>query len=411
MLHIEGKEYLKDEWTNITPRIMDFMKSRFHQQKYHPICIIKRAIVDHFYSSYRHGRGPIFTVIDDISPVVTTEQNFDSMLIPKDHVSRRKQDNYYINEHTMLRAHTSAHEVELMKYGFDAFLTVGDVYRRDTIDATHYPVFHQLEGVRLFAAHELTTVEDSEEVELFESAKGVVGVESELKQACHTLEASKLTEYDLKYTLERVVKHLFGEGVEFRWVDAYFPFTHPSFEMEIKIEDDWVEMLGCGVLRQEIADKAGAKQKMGWAFGLGLERLAMKLFRIPDIRYFWSQDRSFVNQFEGIDEKNFRRFRFKNMLSKQPAVVNDISFWLPDREDFDSNDFHELVRNLGGDLVENVQLFDVFENPKNGLTSHSYRVYYRHLSRPLQKDEISKIDSAIKKELIEQFSVTPRWVR
>ena len=77
------------------------------------------------------------------------------------------------------------------------------------------------------------------------------------KQAIHSLEAVKLVEYDLKETLSNLVQHLCDEKVEIRWVDAYFPFTHPSWEMEIKVEDDWMELLGCGILQHDILKNGG----------------------------------------------------------------------------------------------------------------------------------------------------------
>ena len=77
------------------------------------------------------------------------------------------------------------------------------------------------------------------------------------KQAIHSLEAVKLVEYDLKETLSNLVQHLCEEKVEIRWVDAYFPFTHPSWEMEIKVEDDWMELLGCGILQHDILKNGG----------------------------------------------------------------------------------------------------------------------------------------------------------
>ncbi len=102
------------------------------------------------YSNYGNSRGnPIFSVHDSLSPVVSLQQNYDSLLVPPDHPSRSKSDAYYITSETMLRAHTSAHQSELMASGLDNFLVFGDCYRRDAIDATHYPVFHQVEAVRL----------------------------------------------------------------------------------------------------------------------------------------------------------------------------------------------------------------------------------------------------------------------
>lgn len=88
---------------------------------------------------------------------------------------------------------------------------------------------------------------------------------------------------ELKGTLEGLAKHLFGD-VECRWVDAYFPFTEPSFELEIFFEGDWLEVLGCGITQQSILDGNGNAGNTAWAFGLGLERLAMVLYDIPDIR-------------------------------------------------------------------------------------------------------------------------------
>lgn len=99
--------------------------------------------------------NPIFSIYDNISPVVTLEQNFDSLLVPEAHVSRAPSESYYINSDYMLRAHTSAHQRDLIRSGLNAFLVIGDVYRRDAIDATHYPVFHQVEGVRLFSQNEV----------------------------------------------------------------------------------------------------------------------------------------------------------------------------------------------------------------------------------------------------------------
>ena len=93
--------------------------------------------------------------------------------------------------------------------------------------------------------------------------------------------------------------------LEYRWVDCYFPFTHPSWELEVLHEGQWLEVLGCGIVEQEIlAGAAAAGDKVGWAFGLGLERLAMRLYRIPDIRLFWSNDSGFTSQFNTDDHNN-----------------------------------------------------------------------------------------------------------
>ena len=140
----------------MTPHILSRVGQNLHRQKHHPINHLANRLRQFFYQYYDAGKlSPKFSIIDNISPIVTTEQNFDSICTPTDHVSRTKSMNYYINEKTLLRAHTSAHQVDLMRSGLNAFLCIGDVYRRDHIDPTHYPIFHQCEGVRLFNKEEL----------------------------------------------------------------------------------------------------------------------------------------------------------------------------------------------------------------------------------------------------------------
>ncbi|XP_010899232.1 phenylalanine--tRNA ligase, mitochondrial [Esox lucius] len=398
-----GHSYLRDDFTNVTSKILNKVGRNLHNQVHHPLWLMKERIKAHFYSSYVMRSGnPLFSVYDNLSPVVTTEQNFDSLLIPPGHPSRKQGDNYYLNRHTMLRAHTSAHQRELVSSGLDAFLLAGDVYRRDEIDSSHYPVFHQMEGVRLFSNHELfAKVSSGEELSLFESG----GRRTPQKQQAHTLEAVKLVEFDLKQTLDRMVRHLFGEELEIRWVECYFPFTHPSFEMEVRFQDDWLEVLGCGVMEQELVNSAGASNKIGWAFGLGLERLAMVLYRIPDIRVFWSQDERFLKQFCLANISDPVTFQ---PLSKYPPVINDISFWLPD-DGYTENDFYDLVRSIGGDLVEKVTLIDQFTHPKTQKHSRCYRITYRHMERNLTQEEVRVLHSSIEQAAERELAVVGRY--
>lgn len=363
-LLINGVTYKRDDWTNLKPRIKSYVNRNIYLQEHHPLSIIRKRIVDYFYKSFITNRGsPLFSVVDNLSPIVTLEQNFDSLLIPDDHISRQKSDSFYLNRDYMLRAHCTAHQVDLLKSGLDNFLIIGDVYRRDEIDATHFPVFHQVDAVRTIRAEKLFRNLDLGIFEpdyvanskpfLINNVDGKIAEAG--KQPCHTLEAVKLVEHELKTVLVGLVKHLFGENIKYRWVDAYFPFTQPSWELEIWYNDEWLEVLGSGIMRHEILTKSGISDSIGWAFGIGLERLAMILYKIPDIRLFWSTDSGFLCQFH--ESKTTAQMEYKP-VSKFNQCYMDVSFWLPDTytlENFPVNSFYALVREAGGDLVEQVR--------------------------------------------------------
>ncbi|PNH06170.1 Phenylalanine--tRNA ligase, chloroplastic/mitochondrial [Tetrabaena socialis] len=354
---------------NVSDYIYEKMGMDLHRQPSHPIGIIKQAIYDFF-----EARNPgMFKTFDDRYPIVTTRANFDEVLVPADHISRSPNDTYYVDASTVLRCHTSAHQAETLRSGQPAFLVTGDVYRRDSIDATHYPVFHQMEGVRVFSEPEWV-------------AAGVPG--------------AQLAEKDLKDALEGLAKHLFGE-VECRWIDAYFPFTEPSFELEIFFKGKWLEVLGCGVMEQVILDGNYKPGHKAWAFGLGLERLAMVLFDVPDIRLFWSNDDRFLKQFRAGDLSA----RFKP-YSKFPSCYKDMAFWVSPQ--FSENNLCELVRNIGGDLVEEVTCIDTFTNKKTGKTSNCYRIVYRSMERSLTDEEINALQDDVRKQVAEVLKVELR---
>ncbi|ELK15007.1 Phenylalanyl-tRNA synthetase, mitochondrial [Pteropus alecto] len=145
--------------------------------------------------------------------------------------------------------------------------------------------------------------------------------------------------------------------------EANLDGTKPVFQrkkIDSTITDGLIRDTDSGYLGVSWNTPAGAQDKIGWAFGLGLERLAMILYDIPDIRLFWSEDERFLKQFCLSDINQKVKFQ---PLSKYPAVINDISFWLPS-ENYTENDFYDLVRTIGGDLVEKVDLIDKFEHPK-----------------------------------------------
>lgn len=402
---VNSSNYKADDYTNVTPKILSHLGKNLHIRDHHPLSLVRQRVVQYFYKKFLNSRrNPEFSIHDNLSPVVSLEQNFDSLLIPKDHISRSKSDCYYVNRDYLLRAHTTAHQAELIRAGLNNFLIIGDVYRRDEIDRTHHPVFHQIDAVRLRTRDQLFPSEES--LQLFENDSHNTSIVNQMKQECHSLEAVKLMEHELKATLVGLAQELFGKDVEHRWVDTYFPFTTPSWELEIFYEDDWLELLGCGIMKQAILNKAGAQDRIGWAFGIGLERLAMILYKIPDIRLFWSNDSGFLNQFITSDISS--KITYKP-ISQYPQCTNDISFWLPDFEcKYNSNDFYDLVRTVGGDMIEQVSLVDSFKHPKTAKTSHCYRIIYRHMEKTLTQDEVNQVHKDIERSASEMLGVTIR---
>lgn len=366
---------------NVSPAVLEKLGENLHLQLDHPLGIMK-AKIETFCNTYATAQGQKpFAIYDRLSPLVLTKNCFDDLLIPPEHVSRRSSDTYYVTDTELLRTHTSAHQCELMRQGQRAFLCSGDVYRRDEVDSSHYPVFHQMEGVKLFDR----TV------------------------------SKKEVEDDLKKILSDLVRHLFGSDCETRWRDDYFPFTTPSFELEVKYQGNWLEVLGCGVIHDQVLRNAGvlsgsgdAEQGVtGWAFGLGLERLAMVLFGIPDIRLFWTKDERFLSQFRAGDSTT----KFVP-YSKYPSCYKDVSFWLPEvvagQKEFHVNELYEIVREVAGDIAEKVELFDQFVHPKTKRTSHAYRIHYRHMERNLVNEEVDAIQTEVRRRLVDMLKVTLR---
>jgi phenylalanyl-tRNA synthetase alpha chain len=235
-----------------------------------------------------------------------------------------------------------------------------------------------MEGVKVFAPHELP----------------------------HREQRMELIQMELKDSLEKLAEHLFGPHITKRWTDTYFPFTEPSFELEILFDGEWLEVLGCGVIHPQVLEKAGRGEEMGYAFGLGLERLAMVLFQIPDIRLFWTPDERFHRQFASGEIVRFEPY------SKFPPCLKDISFWLEGESEtnatFHVNDLNEIVRDVAGDLVERVWLIDDFVHPKTGKTSHCYRIAYRSMDRSLTNEEIDDLQEIVRNRVVNDLGVVLR---
>lgn len=256
----------------------------------------------------------------------------------------------------MLRTHTSAHQNELLSKGYRHFLVTGDVYRKDEIDAHHYPIFHQMEMFTFI----------------------------------HECDPEK----ELKTILSGLVAYLFP-NCNYRFNTDYFPFTDPSYEIEVEYRGKWMEILGCGIVRQEIVT-ANNIEGTAIAAGFGLDRLAMIFADISDIRYLWSTHERFLDQFADGKLNLFKPY------SVLPNQYRDISFFILDALNNmkweDENNFYELIRIY--DDVQEVILIDTFYNQKINKYSRTYRLTYSPMD-PTMKDsgEFTKYVNIIQDQL------------
>ena len=232
----------------------------------HPLTIVLDEIKEIFV-----GMG--FDIVE--GPEVETDYyNFEALNMPKNHPARDTQDTFYINDNIVLRTQTSPVQVRTMEEQKPPIRVIspGRVYRSDAVDATHSPLFHQIEGL----------VVD----------KGI-------------------TFADLKGTLETFVKRLYGEDSVVRFRPHHFPFTEPSAEVDVQCfgchgegcrlckGEGWIEILGCGMVHPKVLSNCGIDPEVysGFARGLGLERVAMRRYGIDDMRLFFENDVRFLNQF------------------------------------------------------------------------------------------------------------------
>ncbi|PID58721.1 MAG: phenylalanine--tRNA ligase subunit alpha [Ignavibacteriae bacterium] len=200
--------------------------------------------------------------------IESDENNFEMLNFPADHPARDMQDTYFLSDSFLLRTHTSPVQVRLMKNNKPPYRAImpGRVYRNEAISAKSYCLFHQVEGL----------VIDTD-----------------------------ITFAELKGTLVYFAKQLFGEDVKYRFRSSFFPFTEPSAEVDIwwqpkGKEGKWLEILGCGMVDPNVLDNLNvdSEKYIGYAFGMGVERMAMLKYGIDDIRLFFDNDNRFLNQFK-----------------------------------------------------------------------------------------------------------------
>ncbi|KAI9741305.1 MAG: hypothetical protein M1834_003022 [Cirrosporium novae-zelandiae] len=425
---IGGTAYPTDEWTNVPSSIIGLAdrKPRLYLDSNHPICITRKLIEGQFGApEYKNHQIP--------NPVVSVHDNFDVLGFPPDHVGRSRTDTYYVNKDTVLRTHTSAHQAQhFREMDSDGYTLSADVYRRDAIDRSHYPVFHQMEGARLWDRNSVPQGKLAEAIwkDVEALPKHDIKVEdpnptfhperNPLQSEFHSPEEAEAVAAHLKRSLEGLIVQVMSKArqasieagdqassdsqpLQVRWIEAYFPFTSPSWEIEVFWQGDWLELLGCGIVKQDLLNNSSCTSKIGWAWGIGLERIAMLLFGIPDIRLFWSQDPRFLSQFHHSRINHFRPF------SKYPACPKDVAFWVKHpAKGFHENDVMEIVRDVGGDLIEDVKLVDEFTHPKTGRRSLCYRIVYRSLERTLTNMEINELHERVREKLEGEMDVELR---
>ena len=241
----------KDEFTDIT---IDWNRNEGSYK--HILSSVMDEVVNIFSSiGYEVAYGP---------EAETSWHNFDALNTPDWHPARYESDTIYLNSNleTLLRTQTSTVQIRHMEQNDPPVYIVapGRVFRSDQLDATHSPVFHQLEGLAI---------------------------------------DKNLSFTDLKGTLEYFTKEFFGENIETKFIPHFFPFTEPSAEVLVKWNDgSWLEILGCGMVDPNVLENVGySKEYKGFAWGVGIERLAMLRYKIDHIKNFYENDIRFLEQF------------------------------------------------------------------------------------------------------------------
>ncbi len=269
IIQAKEEERKKDELANaLTTERIDVTMPGLADEfgSIHPINLVRNELIDVFVGmGFEIFEGP---------EIETDEFNFKLLNIPEDHPARDMQDTLYVGDNIMLRTQTSSGQARVMldKKPPLKIISPGKVYRADD-DATHSPMFHQMEGL-------------------------VVDKNINLR--------------DLKGTLEAFLKKLFDDNVKTRLRPSYFPFTEPSVEVDVSCfkchgkgcslckGTGWIEVLGAGMVNRKVFENCNIDpdEYQGFAFGVGLERIAMLKYGIPDIRYFFENDIRFLKQFK-----------------------------------------------------------------------------------------------------------------
>jgi len=209
-------------------------------------------------------------------------------------------------------------------------------------------------------------------------------------------EVEKIDLDTLKDVELKIVKAIFGD-VESRFAEETFPYTNPSTEIEIKRDNDWLEILGSGVVKPRVLEMLGVDPNVynGWAFGSGIERWAMISMELPDIRLLWSED-------ERVKKQLKLGSKYQD-VSRYPPVIRDISFIV--NTDFVPNNYFDLIREtVGEEMIEEVALIDKYEDEAKfgkGKVSYAFRITYRSLGKTLTGEEVDAMHKKLEQKTVE----------
>lgn len=318
-----------------------------------------------------------------IPEIVSVKENFDLLGTPQNHPSRKPSDTFYIDENNILRTQTTtmwsyylrdtANIKRLEKDGKLLALSYGKVYRNDEIDRYHYPVWHNVDGLCI----------------------------SKKTEKQYTID-------DLVNVLTDIAKNIYGKEIKWRVEEDTFPFTQPSIELQIEWNHEWIEVLGAGLVHKKVLSNLNLNPAKynGWAFGFGLDRLAMIKMKIPDIRILWSNDERITKQFKNINS-------VYTDVSKYPSTVRDISFVIS--QNIHLNTIYGLMRDCvsqgNEDIIEEVKLIDTYANDKKfgkGNVSYTFRIQYRSHVRTLTNVEINDVQEHIRISVKQELNAVLR---
>ncbi len=326
-------------------------------------------------------KAPYFKDLDVIKTpeIVPADVSFDLFDFPADHPARSHSDTYFVDNNHILRTQTTVcwyyylidEEIKrrMAKNESMGCFSFGKVYRKDEIDRYHMNVFHQIDGWYLIP-----------------KTTGIIG------------------QKDLEEALGNIAKAVFGPDTKYRLNKDTFPYTDPSLEMEVEIEGKWVEVVGCGVVKGSVLEKLGVDSSnyTGWAFGFGLERLAIASMSLPDIRLLWSEDDRVKKQLK-LGQK------YKE-VSKYPPIVRDISLVVD--KNFVPNNYFDLIREVvGEDMIEEVKLIDKYEDKNKfgiGKISYTYRIIYRSLEKTLTSVWVDAMHKKLEQKTAEVYGAKIR---